>query len=221
MMAVIPLVARGEGPTVVDTEEAFAAGGGTEGEAILIAPLDLRCLDDTTNSNVSYDLAIGGSYRDHRDNKPEPFPEKTGYSMPAGGAILVVTEEQVHVPRSMYGQIVPKVSLLQKGLSPTTAKVDPGYHGRLVITLFNLGKRPIVLKQNEKFCSLVVFEVKGHARLYSGVPKQLETRDQPSGSFRVIRDKVERNFAVTNVVHMGLTLLISIAALVLSIVLRK
>ena len=51
----------------------------------------------------------------------------------------------------MFGYIVPKVSLLQDGVSNTLSKVDPGYHAPLVVTVFNLGQKEIELHQGDPF----------------------------------------------------------------------
>jgi len=86
----------------------------------------------------------------------------------------------------MYGTIAPKVSLLQQGLSTTFSKVDPGYPGNLLITLFNLGKTTVTLKRGEPFCSITLVSVAPGARLYSKGPKQLTAppTKQPRRSIR-------------------------------------
>jgi hypothetical protein len=88
-------------------------------------------------------------------------------SLLPGMAIVVETEEEVDFPKSLFGLIVPKVSLLHEGVSNTTSKIDPGYHGHLYITIFNLGKRPIPLRKGQKICTLLLFRVDRGIRAYA------------------------------------------------------
>jgi len=135
-MSVIPLTIGGEHPTVVQTQEEF----GIEGPAILIRNLDLAQLTQENSSNVSYDLRVGLQCRDHSEQTVKDIPAGGVITLYPGSALIIQTEESIHLPRRLYGTIAPKVSLLQVGLSSTFSKVDPGYNGHLLITLFNLGK---------------------------------------------------------------------------------
>ena len=57
-------------------------------------------------------------------------------------------------PRLMFGHIVPKVGRLQEGLSNTSSKIDLGYHGNLLVTMFNLSKNTRSLKSGDRFCTM-------------------------------------------------------------------
>lgn len=72
------------------------------------------------------------------------------------------------------------------GLSSTYSKVDPGYNGHLLITLFNLGKTTVTLHREERFCALTLFDVAPGARLYEKGTKQIAAQSvkQPRRSFR-------------------------------------
>ena len=96
-----------------------------------------------------------------------------------GGAVIVQTEESIQLPKNRFACIMPKVSLLQKGLSNTMSKVDPGYQGHLLVTLFNLGKQTETIKRGDSFCSLCVFTVEGIAIPYGN--KQSAYRGRPQG----------------------------------------
>ena len=105
-----------------------------------------------------------------------------------GKALIIQTEEFIHLPRNMYATIAPKVTLLENGLSTTFSKVDPGYNGHLLITLFNLGKRTVTIDRGDRFCAMTVFEVRPGARLYQKGAKQITSQitkqPQPPLSFR-------------------------------------
>lgn len=140
-MSVIPLTIDGDNPTVVDKQDDFDP----EGSRVLIAPLERTQLDPSDDSNVSYDLRVGAEYRNFREEGKKPLKHGESVILPAGGALIVQTLEFVHLPRSMFGIIAPKVTKLESGVSNTFSKVDPGYRGHLLISLFNLGKEPMKL----------------------------------------------------------------------------
>jgi dCTP deaminase len=168
-LSVIPLTTRGPSPTVVQDQEHFQLEAG----AALILQADLAQLTGDGESSVSYDLRVGEKCRDHRGWKVNDIPPNGSVTLNPGSALIIQTEEYLHLPRSMYGTIAPKVSLLQRGLSTTFSKVDPGYPGHLLITLFNLGQTRVILHRGECFCSLTLFDVAPGARLYKKGPKQL------------------------------------------------
>jgi hypothetical protein len=59
------------------------------------------------------------------------------------------------------------------GLTNTLAKVDPGYPGSLVVTIFNLGKTTQKLSRRAPFCQMVVHTVLEGATLYHKGSKQV------------------------------------------------
>jgi deoxycytidine triphosphate deaminase len=170
-MSVIPFVMDGPSPSVVAREDQFTY----EGSSMLILNLDEKQLQGD-KPNASYDLRIGRAYKDHRDSERWTLRDGGELSLLPGGAILIETEEEVWLPHGMLGYIVPKVSLLQDGVSNTLSKVDPGYHDHLVVTVFNLGKKTIPLKQGQRFCALVVHDVGEGVKRFTGSGKTIEGR---------------------------------------------
>jgi dCTP deaminase len=147
-MSIVPLRL---GDSVVDSEDAF----GFEGDAVLIFNLDRGQLSGAS-SNVSYDLRVGSEYRGHHDAEKTELPDDGVLVLHPGNAVLIQSEEVVFLPRKRFGYVVPKVSLLQQGVTNTLSKIDPGYNGPLIVTLFNLGKADLRLKRREHFCSIVL-----------------------------------------------------------------
>ncbi len=70
-MSIVPLKV---GESVVDSQDMFQAGGGFEGNALLVFNLDSPQLSDKS-SNVSYDLRVGSEYRGHRDAEKTELPD--------------------------------------------------------------------------------------------------------------------------------------------------
>jgi deoxycytidine triphosphate deaminase len=169
-MSVIPFVLEGENQSVVTTTEEFTNSGGVNGNTILIKEFDKNQL---TECNASYDLCVGDEYRDHTESGKTDLGEGDFIILPPNGAVIIETAEYVHFSHNRLGHIVPKVSLLQKGISNTSSKIDPGYHGKLLISVFNLGRQKVRLRKGDKFCTLYVIEVKEGVRPYDKLPKTI------------------------------------------------
>jgi deoxycytidine triphosphate deaminase len=169
-MSIVPLRRR---LSLVATQDEFQASGAFEGGAMLVFNLDEGQLSDTETSNVSYDLRVGSEYKGHRDAEKTELPDDGVLILRPGNAVLIQTEEVLFLPRRLFGYVVPKVTLLQKGISNTLSKVDPGYNGPLVVTLFNLGKADLPLKRRERFCSIVLHTVADGAVLYNKPGKRI------------------------------------------------
>jgi dCTP deaminase len=174
-VSVVPLV---RGKTVVESRNEFDAAGGRQGRTIMIQPLDdgQLLLDARDESNLTYDLRVGKEYKDHRYEGKADVGEE-GIKLPPNSAVIIQTLEHVHVPKFRFGYIVPKVSLLQDGISNTSSKVDPGYDGKLLVTVFNLGSKTETLPRGKTFCTIAFHEVMdGYAddiRLYDKGEKTL------------------------------------------------
>ncbi len=184
-MSVIPLVTEGPNPTVVAEEIKFKY----DGSAVLILNLDKNQLQ-RNQSNASYDLRIGRAYKDHHKQERWTLRKDEEFTLLPGGAILIETEEEVWLPHSMFGYIVPKVKLLQDGVSNTLSKVDPGYHDHLVVTVFNLGKKEIPLTQGQPFCALVLHDVGSGVVPFTGSGKKIDGRIG-AGAFPRLWDRIE------------------------------
>ena len=190
IVPVLPLTFKGK-PTVADTREAFVKAGAEDGTTILIQGMDAEQLTGKS-SNVSYDLRIGKEYRDHRDPGKYNLPDNGPLTLHPGSAVIIQTEESVHLPRTLFALVVPKVGLLQQGLSNTMSKVDPGYQGHLLVTLFNLGQTTVTLRRGTPFCSLCVLRVDEGARLYDK-PGQSITGQARRRWWYTCRDFLQRN----------------------------
>jgi deoxycytidine triphosphate deaminase len=202
-MSVIPLV---RDDTIVDSMDSFDR----DGDRILIVNLDPDQLrPDNRESNVSYDLRVGDEYRDHRDQGKRDTGDIGEIVLYPQSAVIIQTLEHVYPPRSRFAYIVPKVSLLQKGISNTSSKVDPGYPGPLLITVFNLGKTIVKLRRGEKFCTIVFHDVAypEDTRPYDKEHKRILGAGTMS-KWQKLRDFVDRNSGTISAIAFVFTLII-------------
>lgn len=217
-MAVVPLVL---GQTVVTTEEEFQAADARQGTSLLIRNFDRKQLNGNNprDPNLSYDLRIGAEYKDHRDGWKRDVLEGEVEILP-GGAVIIETEESLHFPDKRFGYIVPRVYWLQRGLSNTLSKVDPGYNGPLLVTLFNLGKTPVSLPRRERFCSLVVHTVSDEAEVhpYDKERKRLEGPPQHLTVWQRTRNWIEANPATAVAISAIPSAIVAIVAIVKSVI---
>lgn len=181
-----------------------------DGQRILILNLDgTQLRDDDHEPNLTYDLRVGEEYRDHRDLGKRDTGDNGEIVLFPNSAVIIQTLEHVYVPRRRFAYIVPKVSLLQKGISNTSSKVDPGYPGPLLITVFNLGKTTVRLRRSAKFCTIVFHDVADpeHARLYDKEPKRIIGAGRMS-KWQRFRDFTDRNSGTISVVAVVVTLVL-------------
>jgi dCTP deaminase len=123
--------------------------------------------------NASYDLRVGDKFKDHRNDTVQALNEGEDIELLPVNAVIIQTEEEVRFPRRLFGQILPRVSLLALGIANTPSKIDPGYSGRLLITTFNHGKRTEKLRRGQGFCSLHLLTVEDGAIPFTGAGKQI------------------------------------------------
>ncbi|MCF4968614.1 dCTP deaminase domain-containing protein [Nostoc sp. CMAA1605] len=212
-MSVVPFILDGSNRTVVKSQQEYDEAGGINGDVIFVQNLDTTQISDTESSNASYDLRVGSEYRDHRDSGKTDLLDNGKISLQPGSAVIIETSETVHFPKSRFGHVVPKVSLLQDGLSNTSSKIDPGYRGKLSITVFNLGKRTIFLEKGQKFCTLYLLDVKEGVIPYKKDGKKI--RGNPNKDlFSKARDFIEVNQTYFTILLTIVTILLTITQIV-------
>jgi dCTP deaminase len=212
-MSVIPFVLEGDHKTIVETKQNFQESGGLEGYVILIQNLERNQILDTRSSNASYDLRIGHEYQGHNDANKQNLLDGEKIILDPGSAIIVETMEVVSFPKYRFGHIVPKVSLLQEGVSNTSSKVDPGYSGHLLITIFNLGKKKIELEKGKRFCSLYIIEISDQVIAYEKIGKKLPGNSVPKNWLAKSADYIERHPTFFNILLTISTTVLTVATI--------
>ncbi len=196
-MSVIPFILHGAHRTITLTRKEYEAAGGLNGPTVLIHDFDASQFSkDDDKCNASYDLRVGDEYRDHRDPGKTELKGSDNIVLRPGAAVIIETAETVQFPKTRFGHIIPKVSLLQRGLSNTSSKIDPGYNGKLVVTVFNLGKKKVTLTRGQPFCTLYMLEIRNDATPYTGVSKRI-TGEQKKNKFREWLDAIVSNTTIT------------------------
>lgn len=122
-------------------------------------------------SGVSLDVRLGNQFRVFKDHTA-PYIDLSGPSIQVQDALdrvmseqidiedgsafflhpgelaLAVTYESVTLPADIVGWLDGRSSLARLGLMVhvTAHRIDPGWHGRIVLEFFNSGKLPLALR---------------------------------------------------------------------------
>ena len=113
--------------------------------------------EDDYFTAMGYDLRVGGFYKTLVE-KPNLRPIEKDAIIKPGEIALVGTYEILRMPKdgSISALILSKVSIVAKGLSNISTKVDPGWQdGELLIPIQNFSKNEIRLHYKQPFCTIV------------------------------------------------------------------
>jgi dCTP deaminase len=162
-------------------------------EAVRSGALTIENFSDDGIQPASYDMRIGDRLYSASAAEPEkPIDLATNghaYRIPPYGQVVLLTHETLKLPRNMVGRFGLTSSLTRKGLSASAGpQVDPGYEGKLFVTLWNQTPVSHMIEYLDKFLSIEFNQLeKEPEHTYSG-PYQ-GRRDVSSD---ILRDLVVR-----------------------------
>ncbi|TGT46299.1 hypothetical protein [Mesorhizobium sp. M8A.F.Ca.ET.165.01.1.1] len=99
-------------------------------------------------SGACYELRLGNVYYDLTESD-RPIHVAVGQDIliKPGHRVVLITHEELEVPKNVLTRIVSKGSLFSVGLSPVATYADPGFSGNLGIVTQNISDKYIVLPQ--------------------------------------------------------------------------
>ncbi len=219
-MSVIPFLKKGNDWKIVDSQSEYFVAGGPTGHAIWIENFNAGQFDEKGQTNCSYDLRVGPEYYDHLTARTIPVPQpKKAFTVLPGEAATIQTEEWLHFPNTVFGHVVPKVGLVMgKGLSTVPSKVDPGFNGRLRVTILNISKKPLELSRCEPFCAMVLMDVSGgdEVRPYSKPQKDWPGQGE-KGRWERVQDQLAPHHTLLVLLSLVLSSVVTIVIIVSTI----
>lgn len=153
----------------------------------------------TQLGSCSIDLRLGNTFRvfEHSRN-PYIDPSKKDYSneitreikvkdggqfiMQPGDFVLAVTLETVTIPNDLMGRLEGRSSLGRLGIvvHSTASIFDPGWDGKAVLELGNLGRMAVALTVGMRICAMTFEELSSEALVPYSKKKQAKYKFQNS-----------------------------------------
>ena len=126
---------------------------------------------------ATYDLCVGDTAVLTTLSNPVDLRERPRLTIEPFSAALLQTDEILTLTSRIVGRLGPRSNILSRGIFVSTGpQIDPGFHGRLFVTLINMTDHPFLISYLEKFLT-VEFHALSHepSKLYDG-PHQNKTQ---------------------------------------------
>lgn len=149
-------------------------------EAITSGDMIIENFSEDYIQPASYDLRIGPlvySPSSESPNKPIDLSSNGGiFCLPPYGNAIIMTYETLQLPLNVIGRFGLKSGFARKGLIASTGpQVDPGFKGKLIISLLNLVPRSQILSFKETFLTIEFHKLENTPqKSYSGPYQNLE-----------------------------------------------
>ncbi|MCK4351812.1 hypothetical protein KAW65_00200 [candidate division WOR-3 bacterium] len=158
-------------------------------------------LTSGTFQSANCNLRIGESYYLSTNPRPQRFSNKHDIAiMTPGEFAILTTYEYIYIPWDLIGLISVRFGYKNRGLVNISGfHVDPGFHGKLLFSLYNAGPKNIILKYKEPVFMIMFEEIKSEIyRGYEGplvgqedIPMDmLKTIAGPSVSLKSLEKKI-------------------------------
>ena len=134
--------------------------------------IGIEPLDDSQIKSACVDLSLGSEFRVFKHTHescidsmmPKDYTERvvmenSRFILHPREFVLGITNETVSLPADITGYVDGKSSLGRLGVTAhiTSGWIDPGFSGRLVLEISNLGKMPVALYCGMKICKIMFF----------------------------------------------------------------
>jgi dCTP deaminase len=128
-------------------------------EAVKSREIGIKNFSTACVQPASYDLRIGpliySSQTDPLDKPIDLSSNGGAYRLPPYGHAILMTYETLSLPPKIIGRFGLKSGFARRGLLASTGpQVDPGFKGKLFISLLNLFPRSQVLRYKDPFLSI-------------------------------------------------------------------
>ncbi len=166
--------------------------------------IGIEPLQENQIKSACVDLSLGPEIRIFRhthepciDSKvPSDYIESTvmekgKFILHPGEFILGITKEKVSLPDDIVGYVDGKSSLGRIGITAhiTSGWVDPGFGGRLVLEITNLGRMPVVLYAGMKICKILFFSMSSPSK----VPYNIRQDSKYHGQMDIEQSKIHED----------------------------
>jgi len=105
----------------------------------------------------SIEITIGDGWNDRYSQEDKRLWKiEQHVTLRAHGSIVVEASEEIRVPYNRYGILLPTGSLfLGLGVLIVSAKIEPAFHGKIKIRMYNTTDRSITINKGTKVGSII------------------------------------------------------------------
>jgi len=142
----------------------------------------------------SVELSVGAFWFDCEKEKDYRISD-SGLEIRPNGFVVIETKETIALPCNIFGLLTGKGALIFRGILISPSKIDPTFHDKLRIGVFNAGRVSVTFKTGEALCSCCFFMMEAESRVpisrTSFGPRVLGTRTPVSIRLaRLVRDPI-------------------------------
>ncbi len=120
--------------------------------------------DNKQLDGCCYEFRVGDiSYTYDYEKKQTSQRKQASHTINPFETLTIVTMEKVNLDQEHFLLLFSKGSLFSMGLTPVCTAADPGFRGRLGITMTNLSARPIHFEKGISFVKGCFFRLKAKA----------------------------------------------------------
>jgi deoxycytidine triphosphate deaminase len=143
-----------------DIEDARELNQQDADKGILITPFSNKCL-----TPVGYDLRVGNEGFSWQKKTVFNIEQEGKITIDANDIVVVRTLEDIHLSKKIGATIHSIVSLVALDrLSHISTTIDPGWQGKLLISIHNYGDRSVELEFRQRLCTICFYDTKSEAK---------------------------------------------------------
>ena len=140
----------------VDIQEAIKERENDSKQGICIDPFEEKYL-----TPVGYDLRVGLKGFSWKNKRELNIETDLKITIESQDTVIIETLEEVSLSKKIGGTVHSMVSrVVPEGLSHISTTVDPGWTGKMLISIHNHLDTSVELEFKESFCTLCFYEIK-------------------------------------------------------------
>lgn len=130
-------------------------------QEIIIKPFDPKSL-----TPVGYDIRVGKWATSLKTGRIllDNTITSTSFTIQPHESVLILSEESIHVSRRIGGTFHTMVPLVARGFSSISTTLDPGWTGKLFITVTNMTDRDIHINKGDRLTTLIFYRATHQAK---------------------------------------------------------
>lgn len=159
---------------------------------VLDRELVIEPFNDAKVQPASYDLALGSALRAGVGSVN--FKDSRDFILESNTWGYVASLETIDLPKTICARYGIPSSLARRGLIAFGGpQIDPGYRGKIFVSIYNPTLEPIILRQGDDFFTIIFESIEGTTEGYKG--KYQDQSDFPSADVESMMRMRSKNLA--------------------------